>query len=122
MLSGLIFYSLQKGEIHIGRKNGNPVPEIILGSIDVKANHAVIKVNDKGIFSIEATDAEAAAKVLVNGKSLPKAKKTKVLNHLDRIAMPGGIIYMFEYPLLASSLKAHVESHSADNEGVDMNL
>jgi len=60
MLSGLIFYSLQKGEIHIGRKTGNPVPTIILGSIEVKANHAVIKVNDKGIFSIEATDAEAA--------------------------------------------------------------
>lgn len=25
-LSGIVFYSLVSGEIHIGRKNGDPVP------------------------------------------------------------------------------------------------
>lgn len=109
MLSGKIFYSLKNGEVHIGRRNGNPVPQIILGSIDIKSNHAVIKVNSKGLFQIEATDAEAAQKVFTNGKPLPKVKRTKVMNHLDRLALPGGVIFLFHYPLLASALKKHID-------------
>ena len=36
LMSGVVYYSLVKGTIHIGRKTGNPVPEIILGAIGIK--------------------------------------------------------------------------------------
>jgi len=39
--------------LHIGRRNGEPKPEIILGSIGVKQNHAKITlIEDKGMFMI----------------------------------------------------------------------
>ena len=41
-MSGLVFYSLVSGVIHIGRRSGDPVPQIILGSIGIKPNHAKI--------------------------------------------------------------------------------
>ena len=117
--SGIIYYSLKSGEIHLGRKTGNPVPKIILGSTHVKPNHAKITVNSKGLFEITACDAEAAAFVLINGKPLPLKKRSRVLNHLDRIGMPGGAIYLFHYPLLAKTIQNHVEMNAESNEGVD---
>ena len=95
-----MFYSLVSGEIHIGRKSGNPVPQIILGAIGIKPNHAKIKLQENGLFELSVCDADAAANTMVNGKNLPK-KRTKILNHLDRIAFSGGIIYVFYYPLLS---------------------
>lgn len=99
-LSGKVFYSLATGEIHIGRKNGDPVPQIILGSIGIKPNHAKIKLLENGLFEFSVSDAEAALNTMINGKNLPKKLK-KILNHLDRIAFAGGIIYVFHYPLLS---------------------
>jgi hypothetical protein len=80
------------------------LPQIILGSTHVKPNHAKITVNEKGLFEIIACDAEAAAVVLVNGKPLPAKKRSRVLNHLDRVGMPGSVIYLFHYPLLARTI------------------
>jgi hypothetical protein len=99
-LSGVVFYSLATGEIHIGRKNGDPVPAIILGSIGIKPNHAKIKILPSGLFEFSVCDADAALNTMVNGKNLPK-KRSRILNHLDRIAFTGGIIYVFHYPLLS---------------------
>jgi len=36
LMSGVVYYSLVKGTIHIGRKTGTPTPEIILGAIGIK--------------------------------------------------------------------------------------
>lgn len=47
-------------------------------------------------------DADAAANTMVNGKNLPK-KKSRILNHLDRVTFAGGNIYVFFYPLLNKS-------------------
>jgi len=35
MLSGIVYTSLVKGEIHIGRRTGDPVPDVILGAIGI---------------------------------------------------------------------------------------
>lgn len=93
-------YSLSTGEINIGRKNGDPVPEIILGSIGIKPNHAKIQLLENGLFEFSVSDAEAALNTMVNGKVLPK-KRTKILNHLDRVAFASSIIFVFHYPLLS---------------------
>lgn len=107
-LSGVVQYSLVSGEIHIGRKTGNPVPQIILGAIRIKPNHAKISLLSNGLFELSVCDAEAAANTLVNGKNLPKKMK-KILNHLDRIAFDGSNIYVFNYPLLSKVSKQLVE-------------
>ena len=67
-LSGINYYSLGKGEIKFGRRNGKPVPEVILGAIGIKQNHAKIVLNDKGLFKLVVVDGEAAANTLVNGE------------------------------------------------------
>jgi kinesin family protein 1 len=68
LMSGIVYYSLLKGEIHIGRKTGKPVPEIILGAIGIKPNHATIKLLKNGLFELTVCDAEAAQTTMVNGK------------------------------------------------------
>lgn len=59
-------------------------------------------------------DAEAATNTYINGKPMPKKLK-KELNHLDRIGLAGGIIYVFFYPLLNQKIKTLVEKNASDN-------
>ena len=35
-MSGMVYFSLAKGEINFGRKSCNPPPEVILGAIGIK--------------------------------------------------------------------------------------
>jgi len=110
-MSGVLCYSLATGVIHIGRKNGDPVPEIILPSIGIKPNHAKIMLLENGLFEFTVCDADAALNTMVNGKTLPK-KRSRILNHLDRIAFAGGMIYIFHYPLLSRVQKKIVEQNA----------
>ena len=59
-MSGVVYYSLTKGEIHIGRTTGDPIPEIIIGAVGIKPNHAKIILKDNGLFEISVCDADAA--------------------------------------------------------------
>ena len=43
-MSGIQYYSLSKGQILIGRKTGNPQPDIIIGATGIKQNHGKIKL------------------------------------------------------------------------------
>jgi hypothetical protein len=121
-ISSIVYYSLLKGEIHIGRKKGNPVPEIILGAIGIKPNHATITLLKNGLFELTVCDAEAAAVTMVNGKALNPKKRSRVLNHCDRIAFTNNMIYVFRYPKLKRLIQAKVEENSAKNEGIDAAL
>jgi hypothetical protein len=101
-LSGIIYYSLSSGQIVIGRKGvDEKPPEIILGAIGIKQNHSKINLLPNGLFELTCIDSEAAAVSLVNGKFIPVKKKSKILNHLDRICFAGSAIFVFHYPLLA---------------------
>lgn len=47
-MSGLVFFPIckeGKTELNVGRKTGNPVPDVILGAIGIKSNHASIKLD-----------------------------------------------------------------------------
>lgn len=122
MLSGIVYYPLSCGEIHIGRKTGNPPPEIILGAVGIKPNHASIKILPNGLYELKVCDADAAASTMVNGKNLPSKKKSKVLNHCDRICFNGSIMYAFKYPVLKKAIDKKVEENKEENQGVDMHL
>jgi hypothetical protein len=63
---------------------------------------------ENGLFEIKVCDADAALNTMVNGKNLPK-KLSRILNHLDRIAFAGGIIFVFYYPLLSQYTNQLVE-------------
>ena len=67
------------------------------------------------------SDAEAAQNTMVNGKVLPK-KRTKILNHLDRICFAHSNMYVFYYPLLNKYTKQVVESNAEENSDLDMKL
>jgi len=68
---------------------------------------------------LSVCDADAANNTLVNGKNLPK-KRTRILNHLDRITFAFGNIYVFFYPLLNKVTKAIVEKNEEENKDLDM--
>ena len=107
-MSGIVFTSLNKGEIRIGRKTAEPVPDIILGAIGIQKNHATIKLQENGLFKLTVVP-EAAMSTLINGEALTVKKRSRVLNHLDRISF-GGCIYVFKYPKLKRALQQLIEA------------
>lgn len=56
LLNGKALYSLKNNSVfHIGKKNGNPPPDLILGTLGIKPNHAIIR-NHEGELTIEPFD------------------------------------------------------------------
>ena len=108
-LSGQVYYPMTKGVINIGRKTAEPMPDIILGAVGIQKNHAKIKLNAKGLFELIVVP-EGASSTMVNGESLTTKKKSRVLNHCDRISFAGGNIYVFKYPKLKRSMKFLIDA------------
>jgi hypothetical protein len=107
-MSGIIYNSLTKGEILIGRKTGIPQPDIILGAIGIQKNHGKIKMKQNGLFELSVV-AEAAITTYVNGKHFTVKNRSRVLNHCDRISF-AGCIYVFKYPKLRRALNKLIEA------------
>jgi hypothetical protein len=64
--------------------------------------------------------AEAAITTYVNGEHLTVNKRSRVLNHCDRISF-AGCIYVFKYPKLRRALNKLIEaSEEIKNEGSNM--
>ena len=40
-LTGKVYYSLMDCPVYVGRRNGNPTPQIILGGVGIRMNHAI---------------------------------------------------------------------------------
>ena len=108
MLSGIVYTSLVKGEITIGKKSKDHTPDIIIGAIRIQKNHAKIKLNSKGLFEIHVV-AEAAETTMINGEPLTIKKPRRILNHCDRISFVGANIYVFKYPKLKRALKELID-------------
>ena len=79
-LSGIVFTSLQKGEINIGRKTDDPQPDIIIGGIGIKPKHAKITLKANGLFELTVIS-EAANTTLINGEPLTATRRRQLLNH-----------------------------------------
>lgn len=50
-LSGKIYYSLEaciESEVHIGRHDGDPTPQIVLRGVGIQTNHAFISLERSG--------------------------------------------------------------------------
>lgn len=86
----------------------------MLGAIGIRPNHAKVTLLESGLFELSVCDDDAVRNTMVNGKNLPK-KRTRILNHLDRISFAGGNIYVFFYPLLAKITKEIVDKNAEEN-------
>jgi hypothetical protein len=52
-----VYYDLAKADAtHVGRKNGDPEPQVVLGGIGIQSNHAVFEKTKKG-YIIKPTSA-----------------------------------------------------------------
>jgi len=80
--------------VYIGRKNGNPIPNIVLGGAGIKPNHAIIS-NINGEIFVEACDEECAEHIFINGERWVQKRK---LRHNDRIIFGTNSIFLFKNP------------------------
>jgi len=92
-LSHKLKYSLKQPPVYVGRKHGNPPPQIVLSGVGIKINHAKI-VQNGGEMKIIPHDAEARDFIFVNGKKLGSNEGQK-LKHKDRIIFGTNTIFLY---------------------------
>ena len=100
-LSHKLKYSLKKLPIYVGRKHGNPIPEIKLSGIGIKQNHAIfIKGNNDNEIILKYNEIEAKNFIFINGKKIKN--EGQILNNKDRIIFGNNTIMLF---MIKSDLK-----------------
>jgi hypothetical protein len=115
--SFMAFYGLANCPVHVGRKNGDPKPQILLEGSAIMPNHAVFSLNpDTGLITIKACSDEAGRKVKVNGVTL--ADQEIVLHHMDRILFGFNTIFIFRYPKMKRRLETIMRSIKNEVEGI----
>lgn len=94
-LSHKLKYGLVNLPVYVGRKLGNPPPQICLSGIGIKVNHAVFLQDDirKGIV-LKPKDPEAREYIYINGKKL-KDSAGQILKNKDRITFGTNTIMLF---------------------------
>ena len=92
-LTGQILHNLDKlGVVTIGRKNANPVPNIILNAIGIQIDHArIVKENEK--YFLRPACKEAENYLYVNGNICSGSVE---LVHLDRICFGVSTFFIFK--------------------------
>ena len=91
-LSHKLKYSLNKLPIYVGKKNGNPPPDITLTGIWVSTNHAVFEQKDENIV-LKPREKGSEKNIYVNGKNIDA--NGKVLKNKDRIAFGTNVIFLY---------------------------
>ena len=95
-LSHKLKYSLKNLPIYVGRKHGNPPPQIILSGIGIKQNHAVFIEDPENAGSIILKPNEKGAQdyIYINGKKqIPE--EGIVLQQKDRIIFGTNTILLY---------------------------
>nr|XP_006817089.1 PREDICTED: kinesin-like protein KIF28P-like [Saccoglossus kowalevskii] len=124
-LTGMVVHFIHDGKSHIGNKNADPAPEILLAGLSILKEHAVVKRNKKNVVKIKQV---GKAKVLVNGKELQEEKE---LHHNDRVMFGSNHLYVLHHPQdLAKNMKAgkkeekvtydQAQTEIAENSGFNM--
>ena len=92
LLNGKVKYSLKKGLLLLGRKNGSPPNDIVLGGLGINPNHAMLTYEEEKCFVDFYSDADTPItnkvetddiySIYVNGKKI--IGKTEI-HHMNRI-------------------------------------
>ena len=92
-LSHKLRYSLNELPVYVGRKHGNPTPQITLSGIGIKVNHAVFEKKGDDII-LRGNDKDAKDYIFINGKKLISDDGV-VLHNKDRITFGTNTILIF---------------------------
>lgn len=113
------YYKLTNCPVYVGRKTGDPKPDILLEGSAILPNHAMFDLDhETGLFSIKAQTPEAGKKVKVNGETLDD--KSVNLHHMDRILFGFNTIFIFRYPLMKRKLEGLMRGRLIrETEGAD---
>ena len=98
MLDRKIVYDLTSApQTHIGRRNGDPVPQVVLGGIGIQSNHAFFELSPDGSYLLKPSSAIAFDQITVNGNKLTNAQGVK-LQPNDRIIFGTNSVFLFKDP------------------------
>ena len=118
-LSHKLRYSLKTLPVYVGRKHGNPTPQIILSGIGIKQNHAVF-IQEGDNIVLKPNEKDAKEYIYINGKKIQN-ELGQVLQPKDRITfgtntilvfMPksdGKDIYEIDWELAQTELQTEIE-------------
>lgn len=93
-LSHKLRYSLKDLPIYVGRKHGNPTPQITLSGIGIKVNHAIFKSDNIGNIILRPNEPDAKEYIFINGKKVPN-NDGQILRNKDRITFGTNTILLF---------------------------
>ena len=84
--------------VYVGRKHGNPTPQITLSGIGIKVNHAIF-VNEKNgtdlnKIYLKPNESDAKEYIFVNGKKIEN-NEGLLLKHKDRITFGTNTIFLY---------------------------
>ena len=91
-LSHKLKYSLANLPVYVGRKHGNPTPQITLLGIGVKQNHAIFEKKGDDII-LKPNDKNAEEYIFINGKNIDK--NGQIVHNKDRIVFGTNTIFLF---------------------------
>ena len=91
-LSHKLKYQLVELPVYVGRKHGNPPPQITLSGIGIKTNHAIFEKKDDDII-LKPNDKDAREYIFINGKTVPP--EGQIIRTKDRIIFGTNTIFIF---------------------------
>ena len=123
-LSHKLKYPLTELPIYVGRKHGNPTPQITLSGIGIKQNHAIFeKGKNEGEIILKPNNPEAKEYIFINGKKLT-TNEGNVLKTKDKIifgtntimiymeSSDGKDIYEFDWEAAQMELQKEIEEQN----------
>ena len=91
-LSHKLRYQLSELPVYVGRKHGNPTPQITLSGIGISHNHAIFDKQGNDII-LKANDPKALDYIFINGKKI--AKEGQIIKNKDRIIFGTNTIFIY---------------------------
>ena len=91
-LSHKLRYQLSELPVYVGRKHGNPTPQITLSGIGISLNHAIFEKKDDEII-LKPNDDGALEYIFINGKRIPK--EGQIIKNKDRIIFGTNTILIY---------------------------
>lgn len=92
-LSHKLRYTLKDLPVYVGRKHGNPSPQITLSGIGIKVNHALFR-SEMGGITLRPNEQDAKEFIFINGKKI-KNGEGQLLKHKDRITFGTNTILLY---------------------------
>ena len=93
-LSHKLKYPLDQLPVYVGRKHGNPPPQIVLSGIGIKPNHAIfIKDENSDDIILKPNDKDAKNHIFVNGKKI--GDEGQLLKTKDKIIFGTNTILLY---------------------------